>query len=42
VCGKDKKCKFAQSSRVFSQNGYAPTLTANNTSDNFKILVEED
>lgn len=42
VCGKDKKCKFAQSSRVFSQNGYAPTLTANNTSDNFKILVEGD
>lgn len=42
VCGKDKKCKFVQSSRVFSQNGYAPTLTANNTSDNFKILVEED
>lgn len=41
VCGKDKSCKFAQSSRVFSQNGYAPTLTANNTSDNCKILVEE-
>ena len=41
VCGKDKNCKFAQSSRVFSQNGYAPTLTANNTSDNCKILVEE-
>ena len=41
VCVKDKSCKFAQSSRVFSQNGYAPTLTANNTSDNCKILVEE-
>ena len=41
VCGKDKSCKFAQSSRVFSQKGYAPTLTANNTSDNCKILVEE-
>lgn len=41
VCGKDKNCKFAQSSRVFSQNGYAQTLTANNTSDNCKILVEE-
>lgn len=40
VCGKDKSCKFAQYSRVFSQNEYAPTLTANNTSDNYKILVE--
>ena len=41
VCGKDKNCKFAQSSRVFSQNVYAPTLTANNISDNCKILVED-
>lgn len=41
VCGKDKSCEFAQPLRVFSQNGYAPTLTANNTSDNCKILVEE-
>lgn len=42
VCGLDKECKFAQSSRVFSQNGYAPTITANNTADNCKIVVEED
>lgn len=41
-CGKDKKCKFAQSSRVFSPKGYAPTLTANNTGDNCKIVVEGD
>lgn len=40
VCGIDKECKFAQSSRIFSQNGYAPTLTANNTADNCKIVVE--
>lgn len=37
ICGTE-----CQKSRVFSQNGYAPTLTANNISDNFKILVEED
>ena len=42
VCGIDKECKFAQSSRIFSQNGYAPTLTANNTADNCKIVVEGD
>lgn len=39
-CGKDKKCKFAISSRVFSSLGNAPTLTANNTADNCKIVVE--
>ena len=42
VCGIDKECKFAQASRIFSQNGYAPTLTANNTADNCKIVVEGD
>ena len=42
VCGIDKECKFAQSSRVFSQNGYAPTITANNAADNCKIVVEGD
>ena len=40
VCGKDLHTKFHQSSRVFSPNGYAPTMTANNTSDNAKIVVE--
>ena len=40
VCGIDKHCKFAISSRVFSELGHAPTLTANNTSDNAKVLVK--
>lgn len=40
VCGIDKHCKFAISSRVFSELGYAPTLTANNTADNSKVLVK--
>lgn len=42
ICGIDKECKFAQASRIFSQNGYATTLTANNTADNCKIVVEGD
>lgn len=41
VCGIDKHCKFAISSRIFSELGHAPTLTANNTADNAKIVVEE-
>lgn len=40
VCGIDKHCKFAISSRVFSELGYAPTLTANNTADNAKVIVK--
>ena len=40
-CGIDKNCKFHQSSRVYSELGYAPTLTASNTGENLKILVKE-
>lgn len=42
VCGVDKECKFAQSSRIFSQNGNVPALTANDTADSCKIAVKED
>lgn len=41
VCGKDRHTKFHQSARIFSINGYAPTMTANNTADNAKIVVEK-
>lgn len=40
VCGIDKHTKFAQSSRIFSDLGNAPTITACNTADNTKIVVE--
>lgn len=40
ICGKDRHCKFAISSRVFSELGNAPTLTANNTADNSKVLIK--
>ena len=39
VCGIDNYSKFHQSARLFSELGYAPTLTANNTADNSKIVV---
>ncbi len=41
-CGIDKSSKFVQTSRIFSEYGYAPTLTASNTADNCKIAVESE
>ena len=40
VCGIDIYSKFHQSARLFSELGYTPTLTANNTADNCKIVVK--
>lgn len=40
VCGIDKHTKFAISSRLFSIYGNSPTLTASNTADNSKIVIE--
>ena len=40
VCGIDKHTKFEISSRLFSVYGNSPTLTASNTTDNSKIVVE--
>ena len=42
ICGIDKHTKFAISARVFSIYGNAPTLTACNTSDNSKIVIESE
>lgn len=42
VCGIDKHSKFAQSARIFSELGNSPTLTASNTADNSKIVVESE
>ena len=42
VCGKDKHTKFAISSRLFSVYGNSPTLTASNTPENSKIVVESE
>ncbi len=40
VCGTDNYSKYHQSARIFSELGYAPTLTANNTADNTKVVVK--
>ena len=37
-CGVDKHSKFNLSSRIFSDLGYAPTMTACNTADNSKFV----
>ena len=42
VCGIDKHTKFAISSRLFSIYGNSPTLTASNTADNSKIVLESE
>ena len=42
VCGKNLNDNFNQSSRLFSSMGMAPTLTASNTANNCKIVVEEE
>ncbi len=42
VCGKNMNDNFNQSSRIFSSMGIAPTLTASNTANNCKIVVEEE
>lgn len=42
LCGIDKHTKFAISSRLFSIYGNSPTLTASNTADNSKIVVESE
>lgn len=42
VCGIDNHSKFHQSQRLFSENGYAPTITASNTADNAKVVVESE
>lgn len=42
VCGVDTHSKFHQSQRLFSENGYAPTITASNTVDNAKVVVESE
>ena len=42
VCGVDTHSKFHQSQRLFSENGYAPTITASNTADNAKVVVESE
>ena len=42
VCGNDMHSKFEQSRRIFTENGYSPTITACNTGDNAKVVEESE
>lgn len=41
-CGKDHSTKFLQSSRLYSENGFAPTLTHSNLVNNCKLVINNN
>lgn len=41
-CGRDSSSKYNQTARLWSMNGYCPTLTANSTEDTCKIIIYRD
>ena len=42
LCGKDHSIKFVQSTRIYSENGFAPTLTHSNLANNCKLAINVD
>lgn len=41
-CGLDTSSKYNQTARLWSMNGYCPTLTANSTEDTSKMIIYKD
>jgi len=41
-CGRDTSSKYNQTARLWSINGYCPTLTANSTEDTSKMIIYKD
>lgn len=41
-CGRDTSSKYNQTARLWSMNGYCPTLTANSTEDTSKMIIYRD
>lgn len=41
-CGRDTSSKYNQTARLWSMNGYCPTLTANSTEDTSKMIIYKD
>lgn len=41
-CGRDTSSKYNQTARLWSMNGYCPTLTANSTEDISKMIIYKD
>ena len=41
-CGRDTSSKYNQTARLWSMNGYCPTLTASSTEDTSKMIIYRD
>lgn len=41
-CGRDTSSHYNQTARLWSMNGYSPTLTANSTEDTSKMIIYRD
>ena len=41
-CGRDLSSKYNQTARLWSMNGFCPTITANSTEDTCKIIIYRD
>ena len=41
-CGRDTSSKYNQTARLWSINGFCPTLTANSTEDTSKLIIYKD
>lgn len=41
-CGRDTSSRYNQTARLWSMNGYCPTLTANSTEDTSKMIIYRD
>ena len=41
-CGRDTSSKYNQTARLWSMNGYCPTLTASSTEDTSKMIIYKD
>ncbi len=41
-CGRDTSSRYNQTARLWSINGYCPTLTANSTEDTSKMIIYKD
>lgn len=41
-CGRDTSSKYNQTARLWSMNGFCPTLTANSTEDTSKLIIYKD
>lgn len=41
-CGRDTSCKYNQTARLWSINGFCPTITAHSTEETSKMIIYQD